>query len=292
MMKSMTGYGHGEAADERWAITAELSGVNRKQTDIAINLPARLAELETDLRKLIADRISRGRIQARIVLEQRGGGCSALRIDDDLARQYVEAARRLAAATGSDPGIAAADLFRAPGIFRIDEAEVDPETVRGLVIHAVEVALSHLIAMQEDEGAHLRRDLDDRLARIAENIDFVRGQAPAVADNYRRNLHTRLSASGLAIDLGDERLLREIGLFAERCDISEELTRIDSHLGQFRRYLDGAEPAGRPLDFLCQELNREFNTIGSKANDAGIAQRIVEAKTELEKIREQIQNLQ
>lgn len=288
----MTGYGHGEAADERWAITAELSGVNRKQTDIAINLPARLAELETDLRKLIADRISRGRIQARIVLEQRGGGCSALRIDDDLARQYVEAARRLAAATGSDPGIAAADLFRAPGIFRIDEAEVDPETVRGLVIHAVEVALSHLIAMQEDEGAHLRRDLDDRLARIAENIDFVRGQAPAVADNYRRNLHTRLSASGLAIDLGDERLLREIGLFAERCDISEELTRIDSHLGQFRRYLDGAEPAGRPLDFLCQELNREFNTIGSKANDAGIAQRIVEAKTELEKIREQIQNLQ
>lgn len=292
MMKSMTGYGHGEAADERWAITAELSGVNRKQTDIAINLPARLAELETDLRKLIADRISRGRIQARIVLEQRGGGCSALRIDDDLARQYVEAARRLAAATGSDPGIAAADLFRAPGIFRIDEAEVDPETVRGLVIHAVEVALSHLIAMQEDEGAHLRRDLDDRLARIAENIHFVRGQAPAVADNYRRNLHARLAGSGLAIDLGDERLLREIGLFAERCDISEELTRIDSHLAQFRRYLDGAEPAGRPLDFLCQELNREFNTIGSKANDAGIAQRIVEAKTELEKIREQIQNLQ
>lgn len=288
----MTGYGHGEAADERWAITAELSGVNRKQTDIAINLPARLAELESDLRKLIADRISRGRIQARIVLEQRGGGSSALRVDDDLARQYVEAARRLAGVTGTDPGVTAADLFRAPGIFRIDEADLDPETVRDLVIHAVEVALSHLIAMQEDEGAHLRRDLDDRLARISENIDFVRAQAPAVAENYRRNLHTRLSASGLAIDLGDERLLREIGLFAERCDISEELTRIDSHLGQFRRYLDGAEPAGRPLDFLCQELNREFNTIGSKANDAGIAQRIVEAKTELEKIREQIQNLQ
>jgi uncharacterized protein (TIGR00255 family) len=291
-MKSMTGYGHGEAADESWVIAAELSGVNRKQTDIAVNLPNRLTELESDVRKLISDRISRGRINARITLERRGGGSAGLKVDDDLARQYVEAARRISEATGADLRIAAADLFRAPGVFRMDEAEADPEAVRGLVIHAVEVALSHLIAMQEDEGRHLKKDLEERLAAIADNIDAVRRHAPEVVETYRRNLHARVNASGLALDFSDERLLREIGLFAERCDVSEELTRIDSHLAQFHRYIGSGEPAGRPLDFLCQELNREFNTIGSKANDAGIAQRVVDAKTELEKIREQIQNLQ
>lgn len=288
----MTGYGHGEASDARWTVAAELSGVNRKQTDIAISLPARLSELEGEVRKRIADRLSRGRVNARITLEHRGGGTSALAVDEDLARQYVEAARRVSEATGADLRIAAADLFRAPGVFRIDEAVADPEAVHGLVVHAVEVALSHLIAMQEEEGAHLRRDLEARLDTIARHLEEVRGHAPEVVESHRRHLHARLAASGLTIDLGDDRLLREIALHAERCDVSEELTRIESHLAQFRRYLEGSEPAGRPLDFLCQELNRECNTIGSKANDAGIAQRVVEAKTELEKIREQIQNLQ
>lgn len=288
----MTGYGHGEAADDRWTVTAELSGVNRKQTDIAINLPSSLNELEGEVRKQIADRLSRGRVNARITLERRGGGTTTLLVDEGLARQYVEAARQVSEATGADLRMAAADLFRAPGVFRIDEAVADPDAVRGLVIHAVEVALSHLIAMQEEEGAHLRRDLEARLDTIERHMATVRDQAPEVVESHRRHLHARLASSGLTIDMSDERLLREMALYAERCDVSEELTRIGSHLAQFRRYLEGAEPAGRPLDFLCQELNREFNTIGSKANDAGIAQRVVDAKTELEKIREQIQNLQ
>ncbi|MCB1076246.1 MAG: YicC family protein [Verrucomicrobiae bacterium] len=288
----MTGYGHGEAANDLWEITAELSGVNRKQTDLAINLPSRLTELEADVRKLIGDRISRGRINARITMERRGGVSTGLQVDEALARQYVEAARRISEATGAEVRIAAADLFRAPGVFRMEETEVEPEAVRDLVIRAVEMALSRLIAMQEEEAGHLRRDLEARLADIAGHFEAVRVHAPEVVETYRRNLHARINASGLALDYSDERLLREIGLFAERCDISEELTRIDSHLAQFQRYMDSGEPVGRPLDFLCQELNREFNTIGSKANDAGIAQRIVSAKTELEKIREQVQNVQ
>ncbi len=292
-MKSMTGYGHGEASDDTWEITVELSGVNRKQTDISVSLPGRLGDLEPEVRRQIAAAISRGRVNARVGLERRGGGeGQLLRVDESLARQYVEAARRVSEATGAEIRIAAADLFRAPGVFRMEEAEADPEALRGLVEKAVDRALAGLIAMQEEEGRHLRADLDARLTAIAENFEEVRTQAPEVVGIYRRNLFARLEGSGLDLDLDDDRILREIGLFAERCDISEELTRIDSHLNQFRRYFESEEAVGRPLDFLCQELNREFNTIGSKANDAGIAQRIVIAKTELEKIREQVQNVQ
>ncbi len=291
-MKSMTGYGHGEAADEVWQITAEFTGVNRKQTDIAVNLPGRLVDLEPEVRRRIGDNISRGRVNARFTLERRGTDESCLRVDESLARQYVEAARRVSEATGADLRIAAADLFRAPGVFRMEETAADPEVLKDLVIQAADAALAQLVVMQAEEGRHLKADLEARLQAITEEIAGVREQAPAVVAGYRKSLFTRLEGAGLALDLNDDRVLREIGLFAERSDISEELTRIASHLQQFRRYFDSHEPTGRPLDFLCQELNRELNTIGSKANDAAIAQRIVNAKTELEKIREQVQNVQ
>lgn len=291
-MKSMTGYGHGVAADEVWQITAEFTGVNRKQTDIAVNLPGRLVDLEPEVRRRIGDNISRGRVNARFTLERRGADESCLRVDESLARQYVEAARRVSEATGADLRIAAADLFRAPGVFRMVETDADPEVLKDLVIQASDAALAQLVVMQEEEGRHLKADLEARLQAITDEIAAVREQAPAVIAGYRKSLFARLEGAGLALDLNDDRVLREIGIFAERSDISEELTRIASHLQQFRRYFDSDEPTGRPLDFLCQELNRELNTIGSKANDASIAQRIVNAKTELEKIREQVQNVQ
>lgn len=288
----MTGFGHGEATDETWKASAELSGVNRKQTDISVNLPNRLGELEPEVRRQVSERISRGRVNVRIALERCDGQEGALLVDESLAQRYIEAAKRVSESTGADLRIAAADLFRAPGVFRMEESVAELETVRDLVRQALEIGLSRLIAMQKEEGTHLRADLETRLEVIAENVAGVRERSPRVVAGYRKNLFARLESAGLDIDLDDERVLREIGLFAERSDIAEELTRIDSHLNQFRRYFESAEPVGRPLDFLCQELNREFNTIGSKANDAEIAQRIVQAKTELEKIREQVQNVQ
>jgi uncharacterized protein (TIGR00255 family) len=270
----------------------ELTGVNRKQTDIAINLPGRLADLESDVRKQIAAAISRGRVNARVSIECHESGANTLNVDHQLAKQYVEAVRLIGEETGAETRITAADLFRAPGVFKIEESEYETGELLEPLTAAVAEALEALRIMQESEGSHLREDLETRLNTIAGERDGIQEAAPAVLQNYRTNLHSRLSESGLEIDLDDERLLREIGLFAERCDISEELTRIESHLVQFQRYFDGDEPCGRPLDFLCQELNREFNTIGSKANDAGIAQQIVVLKTELEKIREQVQNVQ
>lgn len=291
-MRSMTGFGRGESTSAGWQVSAELSGVNRKQIDVSVNLPYSINELEGDIRRQITESVSRGRINARIVVTHLETGDTKLFFDRSLASQYVEAAKSLSSETGIEMRMTAADLFRAPGVFKIEEADADPEELKATVLGAVESALQQLTAMQLDEGRHLREDLLGRLGRIEDEVNSVRELAPSVVETYRKNLFTRLSESGLEIDLGDDRILREIGIFAERSDITEEITRIGSHVGQFHKYLESDDSVGRTLDFLCQELNRELNTIGSKANDAGIAQCIVNAKTELEKIREQVQNVQ
>lgn len=288
----MTGFGRGEATVDQWKLEVELSGVNRKQIDVSVNLPSALSELEGDVRKRVTGEISRGRISVRVNLEHTGNRSAGLAFDKDLARQYIEAAGILSELGDIESRLTAADLFRAPGLFRLEDAEVEAGDLREGLLEAVENALTRLGEMQQQEGEHLREDLVERLNAIESESNRIREKAPEVPETYRENLMKRLRDKGLEIDLNDDRVLKEIGLFADRCDISEELTRIDSHLAQFRSYLESDEPVGRPLDFLCQEFNRELNTIGSKANDAEIAQGIVRSKTELEKIREQVQNVQ
>jgi uncharacterized protein (TIGR00255 family) len=301
----MTGYGRGEVATTEWDIAAEFSGVNRKQLDLAINLPGRLAALEPEVRKQITERVSRGRINGRITVSPAGsdgGGKSEVVVDQVLLNDYRSKLEALADSLGSfikSPSIDLADLLRLPGVFKLEESSPEPDALAEPIAAAVAAGLEALIAMQEVEGAHLRDDLDARITAIADEKTEIAKISPSVKEHYRANLIQRLRDADIAetaqLDLNDDRILREIGLFAERCDISEELTRIDSHVSQFRSYFAQAgegESVGRPLDFLCQELHRELNTIGSKANDARIAQHIVNAKTELEKIREQVQNVQ
>ncbi len=291
-MRSMTGYGRGEAVANGWRLEVELSGVNRKQADIAVSLPSALLELEGEVRGLLAKAVSRGRVAARVALSHAEGIDNRLVFDEGLARQYLAAAQRLAGEAGIDATLAAADLFRAPGVFRVDEAGAEPAEIRDALFEALAVAMAQLARMQGDEGAHLRADLLARLERIVDEVAEIRRLAPLVPPAYRRNLLKRIAEAGIGLVLDDERLLREVALFAERCDITEELTRLGSHVALFRVHLDSDEPMGRSLDFLCQEIHREINTVGSKANDATIARHAVNAKTELEKIREQVQNVQ
>ena len=288
----MTGFGRGEATVDQWKINVELSGVNRKQIDVSVNLPSALVELEGDLRRTVTESISRGRVTVRVNLEHTGNRAAELAFDEELARQYIEAAKTLSALGEIETRLTAADLFRAPGLFRLEDSEVDASDLRDTLLEAVGDGLNRLSEMQTQEGEHLRADLIARLNAIEEEVRQIAELSPKVPATHRENLMKRLRESGLEVDLDDDRVLKEIGLFADRCDISEELTRIDSHLAQFRTYLENDEPVGRSLDFLCQEFNRELNTIGSKANDADIAQGIVRSKTELEKIREQVQNVQ
>ena len=215
-----------------------------------------------------------------------------LEADESLAKQYRDALDRLSNTLGQPLDLAATDLIRAPGVFSLVEVEVEVESAWPVLERAIDAALAELKAMHEREGAHLGEDISGRLGILKEKVEAVKGLSPEVVENQRASMQRRLSDAGLEVPLDDERLVKEIALFAERCDITEETTRLESHLIQFARYLEGDEPVGRAMDFLCQEVFRELNTIGAKVNNAAIAQHIVDGKTELEKVREQVQNVQ
>lgn len=288
----MTGFGRGSAATEAWHATVEISSVNRKQAEVVLQAPRELAELDARIRKAVLAVLSRGRIQVSLVLEPAKGGAGEFRIDPELALAFSAAFARLGETIGQSVLPAASDFLRQPGIISAGGIQIDAEAAWLAIEPALDDALVQLAAMRRSEGLHLKEDFLARLQTLVSFSQKIAAEAPGRPIRQRELLTKRLRDSGLELDISDERVLKEIALFADRCDVSEEITRLESHFARFREYLDAAEPPGRALDFLCQELFREFNTIGSKANDASIAQAIVEAKTELEKIREQVQNVE
>jgi uncharacterized protein (TIGR00255 family) len=213
-------------------------------------------------------------------------------VDEVLARAFHSAFADLSRTVGHEVLPTATDYLRQPGILNTGIGEMDAAEAWHAIKPALEEALAALAGMRETEGSHLRQDLIDRLGVLTSFARKIAVEAQDRPLRQRELLFRRLRDAELELDPADERVLRELALFADRCDISEELTRLESHFSKFLDYLDAAESPGRALDFLCQELFREFNTIGSKASDAGIAQTVVEAKTELEKIREQVQNVE
>lgn len=291
-MKSMTGFGCGEALNDDLIYRVEVASVNRKQADIVVNIPRELSSLDSRIRKQVSEVISRGRINVGISLksvESKGGSLS---INLPLAKEYTEAITKLEDHLGLNGLVSRFDPGRAPGVIQLGETLPEPEDAWPFVEEALKESLSKLLEMRSTEGAHLKSDMESRLATLKGLLQQISEQAPSVVKRYRDNLMKRLDAAGIELNLDDERLIKEIGLFADRCDISEEVTRLESHFAQCHKYFENDEAVGRPLDFLVQEMGREINTIGSKANDASIAQIIVESKTELEKIREQIQNIE
>ena len=293
-MKSMTGYGRGECSQDGFKITAELAAVNRRQSEISVNLPRELEMLEAQVRDAINGAVARGRVTARIGIHAAEGKLSArMHINVPLAQAYAAELGKLAKKLKLSGKVSLDQIIRAPGVFQSDEELVEGETVWPIVEQAVKQALAALVKMREREGLHLARDLAARIGVMREAVEKVQKQAPQTTENYRRQLVERIKCAGLeAIDPDDERLLKEIVLFAGRSDITEELTRLQSHFQQFDDCRKSKEPVGRTLDFLAQEMNREINTIGSKANDALISREVVILKAELEKFREQAQNVE
>jgi len=291
-MQSMTGFGRAEHASEEVIARVEIATVNRKQADIHFNLPRELVGLEASLRKTVLKSVSRGRVNISVHLEATANNNDGLNLDSTRAQALEEAFTKLSDLLGRSIEPIAQDFLRTPGIINFEESGWEPETASSAIEPALASALEKLIEMRTAEGGDLKKDLLARLLILEEHTQVIAAANPRVVARQRELLHTRLRDAGIDLDLHDERLLKEVALFAERSDISEETTRLDSHLGRFREYLNANEPVGRSLDFLCQEINREFNTIGSKANDAGIGQKVVGAKTELEKIREQVQNIE
>jgi uncharacterized protein (TIGR00255 family) len=291
-MQSMTGFGRAEHASEGIIARVEIATVNRKQADIHFSLPRELGELEAGLKKTVLGVVSRGRVNISINLERASGNDESLNLDPSRAQALEAAFIELSDILNRTVKLEASDFLRAPGVITFEDSGWDVEEARTAIEPALSTALEKLVEMRTAEGADLKTDLLVRLIILEDHAKIISVATPKVVARQRELLHNRLREADIDLDLNDERLLKEIAIFAERCDISEETTRLDSHIGRFREYLDSDEPVGRSLDFLCQELNREFNTIGSKANDSGIGQNVVGAKTELEKIREQVQNIE
>jgi uncharacterized protein (TIGR00255 family) len=289
----MTGYGRGEAGKEGFKFTVELNSINRKLSDISINLARELVVLEPRIRDEINAHLSRGRVTVVVALHR-----SSAKVDEQvgldfaLAKAYYRAIQKLQREMKLKDSITLDAVLRAPGVMKPAEATLDAERVWPSVETALRKAITGLVRMREKEGEFLANDLSQRLDFLQEGLDRIRKSAPEIVSHYRDQLHKRVKDAGLNVPLDDERLAKEVVFFADRCDISEEITRLSSHLSQFRDCLKSTEPVGRTLDFLAQEIGREINTIGSKANAAEISQQVVRMKAELEKIREQIQNIE
>ena len=288
----MTGYGRAEADCDGTRLSVEVNSVNRKQSDIVINLPRDLTELEPSVRQTINESISRGRTSVTVSLHTGSNGSRKLALDTELARSYHDAMRSLQKELSVTGEITIGTILQAPGVMRLPEESVVAEEVWPALDRALKSALGDLIKMREREGKHLAKDLIHRLKNLRKNLKEIRALHPDVVKRYRTALLDRIEKAGVPVMHDDERLLKEISIFADRADISEEFTRLESHLAQFAHHLRKNEPVGRTLEFITQEIFRELNTLGAKANDASISQRVVACKAELEKIREQIQNLE
>ena len=288
----MTGYGRGEFDHGGVKLSVELNSVNRKQSDIVVNLPRDLAELEPRIRQTINERISRGRMNVLVTLQESANGRRKLALDTGLARSYHEAMLTLQKELSAPGEITIGAILQAPGVMRSPEHSIDAAEAWPVLQQALAAALAELVKMREREGKHLAKDLIHRLKVLRKEIKGVRALYPDVVKKYRGALLERIEKAGLNLPIDDERLLKEVSFFADRSDISEELTRLESHLAQFAHHLRKKEPVGRTLEFITQEIFRELNTLGAKSNDAAISQHVVACKSELEKIREQIQNLE
>jgi uncharacterized protein (TIGR00255 family) len=290
----MTGYGRGECSQDGFKITVEISSVNRKQTEISTALPREMEMLEAQIRDQINRHVARGRVTVRVSLHSSAGNLSArMHLNVPLAKAYARELSRLAKQLKLSGSVTLDHLVRAPGVFQTDEQIAEEEDFWPAVEKALSRALAGMLKMRAKEGAHLRDDLIQRITVMRKAAAQIQKHAPKVAERYREQLLERIRGAGLeAPAADDERLLKEVMYFADRSDITEELTRLQSHFGQFDDCLKSGEPVGRMLDFLAQEMNREANTIGSKANDSLISREVVTLKAELEKFREQAQNVE
>ncbi|MCX8108784.1 MAG: YicC family protein [Verrucomicrobiae bacterium] len=293
-MTSMTGYGRGQYARRGISVTVEISSVNRRQTDITVHLPQALESIEPRIREAVAQRITRGKITVRVSLEVGDEVWSGqLHLNKPLAKAYVNELRAVARELELPADIGLDCIVNLPGVVELPSVVAYPEQLWSLVEKALTRALRSFMLMRAREGRHLARDLATRLRKLRKLVGSISRSAARLPARYRKMLINRIRTAGLeSINPNDERVLKEVVLFADRCDITEEITRLKSHFDQCEECLKSKQAMGRTLDFLAQEMHREINTIASKANDTAISRAVIEFKTELERFREQVQNVE
>lgn len=292
MIRSMTGFGLGRSAIGSEELTVELKSVNHKFCEVKVRLPRELSALEGAVAKAIRDKLARGAIDVSLKRTSRSAAGTVPVVDVGLVREYRRAFSEIAAAAGLPDEVTLRDLSLQSGVMRLEEQQVNVEDAARAAEQAVGQAIHALTAMREVEGRSLANDLKARLAFVATTVGEIQKLAPISVDEHRKRLQERISELTQGLTIDPARMAQEIAFFAERTDIAEELTRLASHLEQFDTLLEAKEPTGRKMDFLVQEMHREVNTTGSKSQHPEISTRIVALKAELERVREQVQNVE
>ncbi len=293
MLKSMTGYGKGEASNSGFRIKAELKSVNHRYLDITVKLPRYLIYLEESIKKLIKEKLGRGKVDVFINLDFESISSLEVKVDIPLAMNFKNALSDLRDQLQIEDSIRLSNILSIPDVIRTEKKDLDEASVWETLRSAIDSALSQLVVMRESEGQQLKLDMLEKLGTIEEIVSEVKIRSPLVVEEYRKKLNERIAAlldEPAIID--EDRLAMEVAVYADKSSIDEELTRMNSHIAQFRSIIEEDGAIGRKLDFLIQEFNREVNTIGSKSSDSIIVNKVVDLKSEIEKIREQVQNIE
>jgi len=287
----MTGYGRGRQQTQLFSVTVEIKSVNHRFCEYQMRMPKQLVKIEDQLKKIIGRYIQRGRVDVFVTISGEGLVKRQLRVDWDLLDEYHRFLSRLRDKYGIESGFGIRELLNHEDLVTIEEIEEDNEEIIALVMEACREAAGQLRLMREKEGAQLQRDLENHLQSLSKLLETIKAHAATLVHTYMLKLEKRMQEITNG-QLDEARIVQEAALFAEKSDIHEEITRLESHLLQFRETLALHEPIGRKLDFMIQEMNREVNTIGSKANASAISTAVVELKSVLEKMREQVQNIE
>jgi len=291
-ISSMTGYGEGIASKSGITIQTEITSVNKKQLDIQLSLPKNLICFESDIQKQIKKMVSRGRINGSVKIISSSRPLVEVEINRPLLSSYEDAINEIAGKNNPKNDISLSTIITQPDIIQLKPVLSDNNLLNEILHKSLAKAISSLIKMKKKEGEELKFDICKRIEKLSNLVEIIDKRSPIVKKNYKKKLTSRLKSEGFEKLMNDERVLKEVALYGERSDITEEIVRIISHLKQMNSHLESKKSIGRALDFLCQELFREINTICSKADDLKIIKSAVTFKIELEKIREQSQNVE
>lgn len=292
MIKSMTGFGRGHQILNGRDITVEIRSVNHRYYEFSSRLPRSLGYVEEKLKSLLQGHISRGKVEVSVLLSNVEAADEKITINREIVKEYIDALRSVKEEFGLTDDLSLSNILRIPDAFTVVKTETDEEQLWEDIRVTAEEALEHFISMRENEGARMKQDILSRLDKIEEWVGVVETRSPQVVEDYRKRLYDKMCEVLSTTNIDEGRILLEAGIFSEKTAVDEETVRLRSHIAQFRSMLESGEPVGRKLDFLVQEMNRETNTIGSKVQDIEVTRIVVDQKSEIEKIREQIQNIE
>ncbi len=292
MIKSMTGYGRAQQLVDGMNITVEIKSVNHRYFEFSSKLSRTYGFLDEKLKSFFNGRLTRGKMECYVQIEAVEEPDTIISLNHSLVKGYIDAYKELAETYGLENDVKVSDIARVGDIFSVRKQAADEDRIWAAVSVVAEAALAGFVAMREREGARLRDDVLSRLDEIIKNVEFIEERSPQTVAEYNEKLLARLRELLNDAHIEEQRILTEAAIFADKIAVAEETVRLRSHISQLRSFLDSSEAIGKKMDFLVQELNREANTIGSKAQDVEIARRVVSVKAEIEKIREQIQNIE